>query len=378
MDLSAGEIQRYSRHLTLEEVGVEGQKRLKGSSVLAIGSGGLGSPILLYLAAAGVGKIGIIDFDTVDESNLQRQIIHSTSWLGKPKADSAKSRIKELNPYCDVQVYNEALTSDNALDIIKNYDVVCDGTDNFPTRYLANDACVILKKPYVYGSILKFEGQVSVFNFSDASPNYRDLVPEPPPPGLVPSCAEGGVIGVLPGLIGTIQATEAIKIITKIGKPLDGRILLVDALGMKFRELKLRKTYNEKITKLIDYQQFCNPLQSSKQTYEAKSIDVFKLKEKIDSDNGSALVIDIRTKSERDICLIENSIHIPQREIETKSGIEKLENLEQNHEIFILCKAGGRSRVTTEFLNKHKIKAINVKGGILEWIENIDNTLSKY
>ena len=244
MQLSPAEIQRYSRHLTLEEVGIEGQNRLKNASVLAIGTGGLGSPLLLYLAAAGVGKIGIIDFDIVDESNLQRQIIHSTNWLAKPKTDSAKSRIQELNPYCKVISYNQALTSENALDILKDYDVICDGTDNFPTRYLANDACVILGKPYVYGSILKFEGQASVFNLTKDSPNYRDLVPEPPPPGMVPSCAEGGVIGVLPGLVGTIQATETIKILTNIGEPLDGRILLIDALAMKFKQLKLVKNHS--------------------------------------------------------------------------------------------------------------------------------------
>lgn len=378
MDLSATEIQRYSRHLTLEEVGIEGQKRLKSASVLAIGTGGLGSPLLLYLAAAGVGTLGIIDFDVVDESNLQRQIIHSTNWLTKPKIDSAKSRIKELNPYCKVVGYNEALTRENALDIIKDYDVVCDGTDNFPTRYLANDACVILGKPYIYGSILKFEGQASVFNLTKDSPNYRDLVPEPPPPGLVPSCAEGGVIGVLPGLVGTIQATEAIKIITNIGEPLDGRILLIDALAMKFKQLRLKKNYSNSITALIDYEQFCNPSQKLNIAQHIESISVSELKEKLDNIKNNVILVDIRTKQEREICLIKESIHIPQKEIESKEGLEKLRKMEANNEIYILCKAGSRSRATTGILNNNHIRAVNVTGGIIAWIEEIDVTLNKY
>jgi len=378
MQLSPAEIQRYSRHLTLEEVGIEGQNRLKNSSVLAIGTGGLGSPLLLYLAAAGVGKIGIIDFDIVDESNLQRQIIHSTNWLAKPKTDSAKSRIQELNPYCKVISYNQALTSENALDILKDYDVICDGTDNFPTRYLANDACVILGKPYVYGSILKFEGQASVFNLTKDSPNYRDLVPEPPPPGMVPSCAEGGVIGVLPGLVGTIQATETIKILTNIGEPLDGRILLIDALAMKFKQLKLVKNYSNTITRLIDYEQFCNPAKKTKNDQHIESIDVFELKERLTDSNSNAILIDVRTSQERDICSIEESIHIPQKEIESKEGIEKIRKLGAANDIFIMCKAGSRSRATTEILIKNNIKAINVTGGIIEWIEKIDGTMNKY
>ncbi|MCP4972962.1 MAG: molybdopterin-synthase adenylyltransferase MoeB, partial [Prochlorococcus sp.] len=257
VDLSPEELARFSRHLSLPEVGMAGQKRLKAAAVLCVGSGGLGSPLLLYLAAAGVGRIGIVDFDLVDVSNLQRQVIHGTSWVGQPKTSSARSRILEINPHCQVDVFETALTSDNALEIIRPYDLVCDGTDNFPSRYLVNDACVILGKPNVYGSIHRFEGQASVFNLNSDSPNYRDLVPEPPPPGLVPSCAEGGVMGVLPGLIGLIQATEAIKIITDIGSPLDGRLLLVDALSMSFKELRLQQSQERvEIDRLIDYQDF--------------------------------------------------------------------------------------------------------------------------
>jgi adenylyltransferase/sulfurtransferase len=274
--------------------------------------------------------------------------------------------------------YHEALTSENALAIIKDYDVICDGTDNFPTRYLANDACVILKKPYIYGSILRFEGQASVFNLTEESPNYRDLVPEPPPPGLVPSCAEGGVIGVLPGLVGTIQATEAIKVITGAGKPLDGRILLIDALGMKFRQLRLSKNYRNKITKLIDYEQFCNPAKQERDRQEIESIDVIELKERLNSNKENTILIDIRNKQERDICLIEDAIHIPQKDIESEKGLEKIKSFCKDRDIYIHCKTGGRSRNTTELLRTNKIKAINVTGGILEWIEKIDSSLNKY
>ncbi|MFS8887829.1 molybdopterin-synthase adenylyltransferase MoeB, partial [Synechococcus sp. R55.1] len=240
VSLSREEMERFSRHLILPEVGLEGQKRLKAGKVLCIGTGGLGSPLLLYLAAAGVGRIGIVDFDVVDVSNLQRQVIHGTSWVGKPKVESAKNRILEINPHCQVDVYNTALKAHNALELFANYDVIVDGTDNFPTRYLVNDACVLTGKPNVYGSIFRFEGQATVFNYEDG-PNYRDLYPEPPPPGLVPSCAEGGVLGILPGIIGVIQATETVKILLGVGTTLSGRLLLYDALNMSFRELKLRK-----------------------------------------------------------------------------------------------------------------------------------------
>ena len=257
IELSREEYERFSRHLILPEVGLDGQKRLKAASVLCVGTGGLGSPLLLYLAAAGIGRIGIVDFDVVDRSNLQRQIIHSTSWVGKPKIESAKNRIHEINPFCQVDLYNTHLSSSNALDILKDYDVVVDGTDNFPTRYLVNDACVLLNKPNVYGSIFRFEGQATVFNYQDG-PNYRDLYPEPPPPGMVPSCAEGGVLGVLCGIIGTIQATETVKIILGKGDTLSGRLLLYNALDMTFKQLKLRPNpVRPVIEELIDYEQFC-------------------------------------------------------------------------------------------------------------------------
>ncbi|MEE2751010.1 MAG: molybdopterin-synthase adenylyltransferase MoeB, partial [Myxococcota bacterium] len=256
-ELSNAEIARYSRHLILDEVGLDGQRRLKGSSVLCVGTGGLGSPLLMYLAAAGVGRIGIVDFDVVDESNLQRQVLHGSSTVGQPKVKSAEGRLKDINPFLQLDLFEEPLTSENALRILEPYDVVVDGTDNFPTRYLVNDACVILGKPNVYGSIFKFEGQATVFNY-EGGPNYRDLYPEPPPPGLVPSCAEGGVLGILPGVIGCIQANETIKILLGVGTSLSGRLLLYDALNMKFRELKLRRDPDAKpIETLIDYQQFC-------------------------------------------------------------------------------------------------------------------------
>ena len=265
IELNKDEYERYARHIILPEVGLEGQKRLKAASVLCIGTGGLGSPLLLYLAASGIGRIGIVDFDVVDHSNLQRQVIHGTSWVGKPKIESAKNRILEINPTCQVDLYETRLSSENALKILEPYDVIIDGTDNFPTRYLTNDACVLLNKPNVYGSIFRFEGQATVFNY-EGGPNYRDLYPEPPPPGMVPSCAEGGVLGVLCGIIGTIQATEAIKIILRVdpAKTLSGRLLLYDAMGMKFRELKLRPNpVRPVIEKLIDYEQFCGIPQSS-------------------------------------------------------------------------------------------------------------------
>ena len=290
VQLSPDEVARFARHLILPEVGMEGQKRLKAASVLCVGTGGLGSPLLLYLAAAGVGRLGIVDFDVVDHSNLQRQVIHGTSWVGKPKIESAKARILELNPHCQVDLYETALTSENALEIISGYDLVCDGTDNFPTRYLVNDACVLLGKPNVYGSIFRFEGQATVFNLDSASPNYRDLFPEPPPPGMVPSCAEGGVVGVLPGIIGVIQATEAVKIITGIGTTLSGRLLLFDALAMKFRELKLRPNPERPvIDKLIDYQEFCGvggTAPGQEESGAVESISVGELKRSIVEKKG--------------------------------------------------------------------------------------------
>ena len=271
IELNKEEIERYSRHIILPEVGLDGQKRLKAASVLCIGTGGLGSPLLLYLAAAGIGRIGIVDFDIVDSSNLQRQIIHGTSWVNKPKIESAKNRILEINPVCQVDLYETRLSSENALNIMEPYDVIVDGTDNFPTRYLTNDACVLLNKPNVYGSIFRFEGQATVFNY-EGGPNYRDLYPEPPPPGMVPSCAEGGVLGVLPGIIGTIQATETIKIILGAKDTLSGRLLLYNAWNMTFRELKLRPNPERPvINDLIDYEQFCGIPQAQAAATEEKS-----------------------------------------------------------------------------------------------------------
>ena len=271
IQLTKEEYERYSRHIILPEVGLDGQKKLKAASVLCIGTGGLGSPLLLYLAAAGIGRIGIVDFDIVDQSNLQRQIIHGQSWVGKPKIESARNRILEINPYCQVDLYETRLSSENALDIVKDYDVVVDGTDNFPTRYLVNDACVLLNKPNVYGSIFRFEGQATVFNYQEG-PNYRDLYPEPPPPGMVPSCAEGGVLGVLPGIIGTIQANETIKVILGTGNTLSGRLLLYNALDMTFRELKLRPNpVRPVIDKLIDYEQFCGIPQAQQEAEKEKA-----------------------------------------------------------------------------------------------------------
>ncbi|MCY7337585.1 MAG: molybdopterin-synthase adenylyltransferase MoeB, partial [Chamaesiphon sp.] len=292
------EYARYSRHLILPEVGLEGQKRLKAASVLCVGTGGLGSPLLLYLAAAGVGRLGIVDFDVVDHSNLQRQVIHGTSWVGKPKIESAKARIHEINPYCQVDLYNTALSSANALDIIRPYDIVVDGTDNFPTRYLVNDACVLLDKPNVYGSIFRFEGQATVFNYQ-GGPNYRDLYPEPPPPGMVPSCAEGGVLGILCGIIGVIQATETVKIILGQGTTLSGRLVLYNALEMKFRELKLRPNpVRPVIEKLIDYEQFCGIPQAQAAEAEQQSMlaemTVTELKQLIDSGADDFVLIDVR------------------------------------------------------------------------------------
>ncbi len=370
------ELSRYSRHLTLPQVGISGQKKLKSSSILAIGCGGLGSPLLSYLAAVGIGRLGIIDFDVVDESNLQRQIIHGCAWIDKYKTESAKHRIEEINPYCIVECYKTKVSIDNALDIINKYDIVCDGSDNFPTRYLVNDACYILKKPYVYGSVLRFEGQASVFNLNEDSPNYRDLVPEPPPPGLVPSCAEGGVIGVLPGIIGTIQATEAIKIILGIGQILDGRLLLFNALDMKFKELHLKKDYSlPTINKLVNYDDSCNL-----NKYEIdQSIDVMEFSKIYQMSDKQFILIDVRTIEEREICYIDNSIHIPLADLESDSKIlDQLEEQSRNRHIYIYCKMGSRSRRAVELLNSLNINATNINGGIIDWIKKVDKTLCLY
>lgn len=383
VELSKDEYERYSRHIILPEVGLEGQKRLKAASVLCIGTGGLGSPLLLYLAAAGIGNIGIVDFDVVDSSNLQRQVIHGTSWVGKPKIESAKNRILEINPYCQVDLYNTLLSSANAMEIVAKYDLVVDGTDNFPTRYLVNDACVLLNKPNVYGSIFRFEGQASVFNYQDG-PNYRDLFPEPPPPGMVPSCAEGGVLGVLCGIIGSIQATETIKIILGSGNTLSGRLLLYNALEMKFRELKLRPNPERPvIEKLIDYQEFCGIPQAKAEAEKQKTamdeMTVQELKELLDSDKDDYVLIDVRNPNEYQIAQIPGAVLIPLPEIEEGPGIEKVKEMVNGHRLIAHCKMGGRSARALAILNQTiGLEGTNVVGGIRAWSQEIDPSVPEY
>ncbi len=382
IQLTQDDYERYSRHLILPEVGLAGQKRLKAASVLCIGTGGLGSPLLLYLAAAGIGRIGIVDFDVVDTSNLQRQVIHGTSWVGKPKIESAKNRIHEINPYCQVDLYETRLSSENALDIIKPYDVVVDGTDNFPTRYLVNDACVLLDKPNVYGSIYRFEGQATVFNY-EGGPNYRDLYPEPPPPGMVPSCAEGGVLGILPGIIGIIQATETVKIIMGEGRTLNGRLLLYNALEMQFRELKLRPNpVRPVIEKLIDYEQFCGIPQAKAQEAEEQSaiqeITVAQLKQLLDSGANDFTLLDVRNPHEYEIARIPGSVLIPLSEIENGTGVDKIKELFNGHRLYAHCKMGGRSAKALAILKQAGIEGVNVKGGITAWSKEIDSSVPTY
>jgi len=386
IQLTKEEYERYSRHLILPEVGLEGQKRLKAASVLCIGTGGLGSPLLLYLAAAGVGRIGVVDSDVVDYSNLQRQVIHGTSWVGKPKIESAKSRILEINPYCQVDLYNTMISSANALEIMAPYDIVVDGTDNFPTRYLVNDACVLLNKPNVYGSIFRFEGQATVFNYQEG-PNYRDLYPEPPPPGMVPSCAEGGVLGILPGLIGMIQATETVKIILGQGTTLSGRLLLFNALEMKFRELKLRPNpVRPVIEKLIDYEQFCGITQAKaeeeKQKMDMQEMTVQELKQLLDGEDRDFLLIDVRNPNEYEIAKIPGAVLIPLPEIEQGAGVEKVKELLHSspnpQKLVVHCKLGGRSAKALGILKQAGIEGINVKGGIAAWGQEIDSSVPEY
>jgi sulfur-carrier protein adenylyltransferase/sulfurtransferase len=376
------EYARYSRHLILPEVGLEGQKRLKAASVLCVGTGGLGSPLLLYLAAAGIGRIGIVDFDVVDHSNLQRQVIHGTSWVGKPKIESAKNRIHEINPYCQVDLYETALSSANALDIIRPYDIVVDGTDNFPTRYLVNDACVLLDKPNVYGSIFRFEGQATVFNY-EGGPNYRDLYPEPPPPGMVPSCAEGGVLGILPGIIGVIQATETVKIVLGKGTTLSGRLVLYNALEMKFRELKLRPNpVRPVIEKLIDYEQFCGiPQAQAAEAEQQRMFDemtVTELKQLIDSGADDFVLIDVRNPNEYEIAKIPGAILIPLPDIEQGKGIEQVKAALNGHRLIAHCKMGGRSAKALAILKEAGIEGTNVKGGIQAWSREVDASVLEY
>lgn len=383
IQLTKEEYERYSRHLILPEVGLDGQKRLKAASVLCIGTGGLGSPLLLYLAAAGIGRIGIVDFDVVDHSNLQRQVIHGTSWVGKPKIESGKNRILEINPYCQVDLYETRLSSENALDIVKDYDVVVDGTDNFPTRYLVNDACVLLNKPNVYGSIFRFEGQATVFNY-EGGPNYRDLYPEPPPPGLVPSCAEGGVLGILPGVIGVIQATETVKIILGTGNTLSGRLLLYDALNMKFRELKLRPNPERPvIEKLIDYEMFCGIPQAkaaeAQAQAEMREITVHELERLISGESADTYVLlDVRNPNEYQIARIPGSVLVPLPDIENGDGIDKVKELANGSKLIVHCKSGMRSAKAIGILKQAGIEGTNVKGGILAWSREIDSSVPEY
>jgi adenylyltransferase/sulfurtransferase len=382
IQLTKEEYERYSRHLILPQVGLEGQKRLKAASVLCIGSGGLGSPLLLYLAAAGVGRLGLVDFDVVDSSNLQRQVIHGTSWVGKPKIESAKNRILEINPSCQVDLYEELLCSENALEIMQPYDIVVDGTDNFPTRYLVNDACVLLGKPNVYGSIFGFEGQATVFNY-EGGPNYRDLYPEPPPPGMVPSCAEGGVLGILPGIIGLIQATETVKIIIQQGTTLSGRLLLYNALEMTFRQLKLRPNPERPvIDRLIDYQQFCGVTQAkeeeAKRQKEMQEITVQELKQLLDGDAKDFVLLDVRNPNEYQIAQIPGSVLIPLSEIENGQGVEKVKQVLNGSRLIAHCKFGSRSAKALGILKDAGIDGINVKGGISAWSKEVDPSVPEY
>jgi adenylyltransferase/sulfurtransferase len=383
--LSAEEIKRYSRHLIMPEMGVDMQRKLKASSVLCIGAGGLGAPALMYLAAAGVGRLGIVDYDVVDYSNLQRQIIHTTPDVGISKLQSAKNKINAMNPHVEVVGFETALTSENALELFKDFDVIVDGTDNFPTRYLVNDACVLTGKPNAYGSIFRFEGQASVFGTKDG-PCYRCLYPEPPPPGLVPSCAEGGVLGVLPGIIGMIQATEAIKLILGIGEPLIGRFMIYDALKMKFRELKLRKDpdcpvcgTHPTVTKLIDYEQFCGirpepqVAQATGGTVNEWEITPVELKQRLDK-GDKLFILDVREPNEYQINRIPGSTLIPLGELP-----RRYQELPKDVEIVTQCKMGGRSAKAQDFLKTVGFTNVkNLRGGILEWIDKVDPSQPKY
>jgi adenylyltransferase/sulfurtransferase len=380
--LSPQEAARYSRHLIMPEVGMEGQKRLKAASVLLIGAGGLGSPLGLYLAAAGIGRIGLVDFDVVDFSNLQRQVLHGTPDVGRPKLHSARDRLHEINPEVQLDLYEARLTSGNALSIFQSYDIIIDGTDNFPTRYLVNDACVLLKKPNVYGSIFRFDGQASVF-YPGLGPCYRCLYPEPPPPGEVPSCAEGGVLGILPGLIGCIQATEAVKLLLGQGSPLVGRLLLYDALQMSFREFRVRR--NPKcpvcgdeptITKLIDYEHFCGLRgQETPPPVAAGGADITveELKQRLDR-GEDVFILDVRNPEEIQICRIAGSAVIPLPQLPQRFG-----ELDRAREIVVHCKSGVRSQKAIQFLRLQGFTRLkNLTGGILAWADRIDKNMLKY
>jgi len=378
--LTNDEILRYSRHLIMPEVGVEGQQRLKSARVLCIGAGGLGSPLTLYLAAAGVGTLGMVDFDVVDYTNLHRQIIHTTADVGRKKLESAAETLKAINPHVNLESFETRLSSENALEIFQHFDIIADGTDNFPTRYLVNDACVLSGRPNVYGSVFRFEGQASVFATEDG-PCYRCLYPEPPPPGLVPSCAEGGVLGILPGLVGIIQATEVIKLILGAGDPLIGRLLLVDALGMKFRELKLRKNsdcpacgVNRTVTKLIDYNQFCG-IRGEESPVDQTGIpemQVEELKRRLDA-GDDLFILDVREPHEYQICNLGGHL-IPLKELPGR-----INELDSSREIVAHCKMGGRSAKAVQFLRQSGFtKVHNLAGGITAWADRIDPKVPKY
>lgn len=378
---SKEELARYDRHIIIPEFGFEAQKKLKAAKVLVIGSGGLGSPSLLYLAAAGVGTIGIIDFDVVDDSNLQRQVLFGVEEIGKPKVEAAKRRLQSLNPHINIKIYNEQLTSKNALDIIKDYDVVADGTDNFPTRYLVNDACVLLNKPNVYASIFQFEGQVSVFNYKnekgEVGPNYRDLYPTPPPPGLVPSCAEGGVLGVLPGIIGSLQALEVIKVITGVGETLSGRFFIFDALNFETRTFNIKRNSdnplngnNPTIKELIDYEQFCGMKAVEKPIKEITAKELYDLQVR----GENIQIVDVREPHEYDIVNIGGEL-IPLSTVSNNA-----DRIDKDKKIIVHCKMGGRSaKAIRELEEKFGFKNLyNLKGGILGWIDEVQPELTKY
>ncbi|MDE2926468.1 MAG: molybdopterin-synthase adenylyltransferase MoeB [Acidobacteriota bacterium] len=375
--LTHEEIRRYSRHLIMPEVGLEGQRKLKQASVLCIGAGGLGSPLAMYLAAAGVGRLGIVDFDVVDESNLQRQILHGTGDVGRPKLESAQETLSQINPHVQVETHQLRLSSENALDLFRYYDVVADGTDNFPTRYLVNDACVLSGKPNVYASIFRFEGQASVFALPDG-PCYRCLYPEPPPPGLVPSCAEGGVLGILPGLVGIIQATEVVKLILEQGDPLEGRLLLFDALGMKFRELKLRRDPEcpvcgdePTLHELIDYEQFCGIEPESATAVE--EISAVELKQELDR-GDDVFILDVRNPPEYEICRIDGAHLIPLGDL-----LNRINELDTSREIVAQCRSGARSAQAVQLLRQAGFRKVrNLEGGILAWARDVDPTVPAY
>ncbi|MCA0458557.1 MAG: molybdopterin-synthase adenylyltransferase MoeB [Chloroflexi bacterium] len=405
-ELTNDEIRRYSRHLIMPEVGIEGQKKLKAASVLLIGTGGLGSPLALYLAAAGIGRIGLVDYDVVDETNLQRQVIHGQSSVGVLKIDSAEAKMKDINPYLQVDKYNVPLTSENAVELFTPYDVIIDGTDNFPTRYLVNDACVKLGKPNVYGSIFRFEGQLSVF-YAKEGPCYRCMFPTPPPPGLVPSCAEGGVLGILPGTIGTMQATEAIKLILGIGEPMIGKMLLYDALEMSFTKLKVRKDPNCPVcgipheqVQLIDYEMFCGMPAHDRSDYKASTngtekkeilseISVKELKARIDS-GENVTIVDVRDPHEWEISALEGSLRIPKGKIEAAKNdvlagrktadMTVLAQIPTEGEVIFQCRSGKRSADSIKFLQEvgYNNTLVNLKGGILAWADEIDPSMPKY